>query len=203
MTHNGDDSLRPSSRAYKEARLGQRGIVIWFYGLSGSGKTTLANALERTLAAEGILTKVLDGDTLRKGLNNNLGYDDDARRENIRRAAETAKMFMETGIVTIGAFICPKRELRDLAREIIGEDDFVEVYAKASYEACAKRDVKGLYAKAERGEIKQFTGKDSAFEEPEPISSAIILETERHGITRCLERVIDVIQTRVKIRSID
>jgi adenylylsulfate kinase len=187
----------PSSRAYKEARLGQHALVIWLYGLSGAGKSTLAHSLENRLAAQRVFTKILDGDDLRKGLNKNLGYDDPSREENIRRAAETARLFLDSGIVVIGAFICPKREMRETARQIVGEDDFVEVFVKASYEACAKRDVKGLYAKAAKGEVSKFTGRDSAFEEPEAISSAIILETERHGITRCTDRILDVVLPRI------
>lgn len=175
--------------------------MIWLYGISGAGKTTLAHALEAHLAAEGVLTRILDGDELRKGLNRNLGYDDDARTENIRRAAETARLFLDTGIVTIAAFICPKRDMREMARQIVGEDEFVEVYVKASYEGCAKRDVKGLYAKAAKGEVKKFTGRDSSFEEPEAISSAIVLETERHGISRCTERILDVVIPRIHSRK--
>lgn len=187
-------------REQRELMLGQRGLVVWLYGLSGSGKSTIAAALERHLSAEKVLCRVLDGDSLRSGLCSGLGFDVEARKENIRRAAETARLFLDTGVVTIAAFICPFRELRDLARQIVGEDDFVEVYLKASYEACARRDVKGLYAKAEKGEIPFFTGKDSPFEEPEPISSAIILETERHGIARCCERVLDVVLPRMRER---
>jgi adenylylsulfate kinase len=190
--------LNPSTRAYKEARLGQRALVIWLYGISGAGKTTLAHALETRLALDGVLTKILDGDELRKGLNKNLGFDDEARTENIRRSAETAKLFLDAGFVTIAAFICPKREMREMARQIIGEDDFVEVFVKASFDGCAKRDVKGLYAKAARGEVKKFTGKDSSFEEPEAISSAIVLETERHGIARCTERILDVVLPKIR-----
>jgi len=197
--NEGDDANPFLTRADKEDRLGQRGLVIWLFGLSGSGKSTLANTLERHLAAEGVLTRVLDGDDIRAGLNSGLGYDDEARKENIRRAAETARLFLDTGVVAIAAFICPKRELRELARQIVGEEDFVEVFVKASYEACARRDVKGLYAKADSGELAQFTGRDSAFEDPEPISSAIIVDTERHGITHCVERVMDVVLPRIRV----
>ncbi len=186
------------TREDRELILGQRGMVIWLYGLSGAGKSTLARALERHLAVKGMLTRILDGDELRKGLCKGLGYSDHERTENIRRAAETARLFLDTGIITICAFVCPRRELRELARQTVGEDDFVEVFVKASYEACARRDVKGLYAQAEQGHITQFTGRDSAFEEPEPISSAIILETERHGIAHCVERLLDIILPKVK-----
>jgi len=198
MSENTEE--RPElGRTDREERLGQRSVVIWLYGLSGSGKSTLAAAVERRLAAADCVTRVLDGDEIRKGLNSDLGYGDEARRENIRRAAEVARLFLDSGIVTIAAFICPKRELRELARQIVGEDDFVEIYLKASFEACARRDVKGLYAKAQRGEIPDFTGKDSVFEEPEPISNAIILETERHGIAYCTNRIVDVVLPRIRI----
>jgi adenylylsulfate kinase len=192
------DNPDPATRAGREARLGQHGLVVWFYGLSGSGKSTLAGTLERRLASDGFLTCVLDGDSLRKGLNSNLGYDDTARAENIRRAAEVARLFLDSGIVTLCTFICPQKEMRDAARRIVGEDDFVEIYVKASYEACALRDVKGLYAKAARGEIVQFTGRDSAFKEPEPGSEAIIIDTERHGIARCTDRIYEAILPRIR-----
>jgi adenylylsulfate kinase len=192
------DSSGIITRAEKEARLNQHGLVIWLYGLSGAGKSTLAEAIEKHLVIDGVFTRILDGDALRKGLNSNLGYDDDSRAENIRRAAEVARLFLDTGIVTICAFICPKRQMREAARKIIGADDFVEVYVKASIEACARRDVKGLYAKASRGEIQQFTGLGSAFEEPEPSSGALIVDTERLGIARCVDRVLEEIAHRIK-----
>jgi len=180
-----------TTREGREEMLGQRGLVVWLYGLSGAGKSTLALSLARHLAPEGIFTRILDGDELRTGLNSNLGFDDASRAENIRRAAEVAKILKESGVVTIAAFICPARAMREKAREIVGAEDFVEVYVKASYEACARRDVKGLYAKAERGEIAQFTGRDSAFEEPLPGSDALVIDTERHGIAHCTDRILE------------
>lgn len=193
-----DQSFDPSNRTCKETLLGQRGLVIWLYGLSGAGKTTLARALECRLAVDHIVSKVLDGDELRNGINKGLGFDDEARAENIRRSAETARLFLEAGFVTICAFICPKRDLRKLASSIIGADDFMEVYVKASYEGCARRDVKGLYEKARKGEIPHFTGRDSSFEEPEPGAAAIIIESERQGIARCVDRLLSDILPRVK-----
>jgi adenylylsulfate kinase len=202
MNDASDSSSGIVTRAGKEARLGQRGIVIWLYGLSGAGKSTLAHAIEKRLVIDGnAFTKILDGDALRKGLNSNLGFDDDSRTENIRRAAEVAKLFLDSGIVTIGAFICPLREMRTAAKKIVGEADFLEVYVKASFETCARRDVKGLYAKATRGEIPQFTGRDSLFEEPLPGSDALILDTERHGISRCVDRIMEEIQPRIQLRQ--
>lgn len=163
-------------RAAKEELLGQSGAVIWMYGLSGSGKSTLANRLERELHAAGRLVKVLDGDNVRTGLNRNLGFSDEDRLENIRRVAEVAKLFADCGVVVIASFITPNNELRGLARGIIGDDDLLEVYVRASYETCAERDPKGLYAKVKAGEVKQFTGKDSGFEEPD--RPDLVIDTE-------------------------
>ena len=168
------DKMLP--REAKESLLSQRGVVVWMYGLSGSGKSTLANLLERRLHGDGRLVKVLDGDNIRSGLNQNLGFSDGDRFENIRRVSEVAKLFVESGIITIASFITPTNELRKLARETIGDADLLEVYVKASYEACAARDPKGLYAKVNAGEVKQFTGKDSGFEEPD--RADLILDTE-------------------------
>lgn len=175
-------------RSAKEELLRQSGAVIWMYGLSGSGKSTLANLLERRLHDQGRLVKVLDGDNIRTGLNRNLGFSDEDRFENIRRVAEVAKLFADCGIIAITSFITPRNDLRRLAREVIGDRDLLEVYVKASFEACAARDPKGLYAKAASGEVKQFTGKDSAFEEPE--SPDLVLDTEIGSETECLERLL-------------
>ena len=154
-------------RKAKESLLKQQAVVIWMTGLSGSGKSTLARGLEKKLHHEGILTKLLDGDNLRTGLNKNLGFSEEDRLENIRRVAETAKLFLENGVVTICSFVSPTLALRNMAREIIGEDDFLEVFIDASFDECAKRDVKGLYKKALKGEIKDFTGLDAPFDMPE------------------------------------
>lgn len=162
-------------REDKERLLGQRGIVIWLCGLSGSGKSTIANATERVLHQQGRATVILDGDNMRAGLNANLGFSDNDRLENIRRIAEVARLFAAQGIITIVSAITPRGELRDVARGILGTD-FFEVYVRASYEACAARDVKGLYAKAAKGEIEQFTGRDSSFEEP--MQADLILDSE-------------------------
>ncbi|WP_221031705.1 adenylyl-sulfate kinase [Actomonas aquatica] len=174
------------SRAEKEQRLGQRGQVIWFYGLSGSGKSTIAAALERELHEAGRFTKVLDGDNIRSGLNANLGFSDDDRRENIRRIAEVAKLFADTGLITLVSFITPKRELRALAREVLGETDLTLVYVKASFETCQQRDPKGLYAKVAAGQVKQFTGKDSGFEEPTADDTNIVIDTEAQDLPACV-----------------
>ena len=187
-------------REAKEALLNQRGLVVWLYGLSGSGKSTLANALERRLHGEGVFTQALDGDNIRTGLNSNLGFTDDDRRENIRRIAEVAKLYTSAGVVTIASFICPRIELRALARGIVGAADFLEVYVECSFETCEQRDVKGLYAKAKRGGVKQFTGKDSAFEPPEPRDIAdLILNTDEQEESASLEQLYRVVQPRVAL----
>jgi len=184
-------------RSAKEALLGQSGAVIWMYGLSGSGKSTLANLLERRLHEQGRLVKVLDGDNIRTGLNRNLGFSDEDRLENIRRVAEVAKLFADCGIIAITSFITPRNDLRRLAREVIGDRDLLEVYVKASFETCAARDPKGLYAKAAAGEVKQFTGKDSAFEEPE--RPDLILDTETESEAECLEGLLAAALEKTKI----
>ena len=158
---------RMLGRDSKEAQLKQRGHVFWFYGLSGSGKSTLVNALERKLAEQGYVTKILDGDNVRSRLNSDLGFSDEDRQENIRRISEVARLFLDAGIVVFTSFITPKRELRSAAREIVGEGDMTPVYVEASFETCAERDVKGLYAKAAAGGVENFTGKDSSFEAPD------------------------------------
>ena len=188
------DKMLP--REAKETLLGQRGVVIWMYGLSGSGKSTLANLLERRLHEEGRLVKVLDGDNIRSGLNSNLGFSDEDRLENIRRVAEVSKLFSDSGIVTINSFITPLEELRTMAREIIGSEDLLEVYVKASFEACAERDPKGLYAKVKAGEVKHFTGKDSAFEEPQ--NADLIIDTETLSEQESLAVLIEASRSRIK-----
>ncbi|MDF2457183.1 MAG: cysC [Cytophagaceae bacterium] len=152
-------------RTSKEALLNQKGLVLWFVGLSGSGKSTIAKALERELHQAGKLTMLLDGDNLRTGINNNLGFSEADRKENIRRAAEVAKLFAGNGIITICSFISPTEEIRQMAKEIVGKDYF-EVFINCPLEICEQRDVKGLYQKARKGEIKNFTGIDSPFEHP-------------------------------------
>ncbi|BCU76899.1 adenylyl-sulfate kinase [Luteolibacter sp. LG18] len=182
------------NRQDKEALLGQRGLVIWMYGLSGSGKSTIANAAERLLHEQGRFTVILDGDNLRSGLNANLGFSDEDRLENVRRVAETAKVFAANGIVTFVSVITPRAALRDLARGIVG-DDFFEVYVQASFEACAQRDVKGLYAKAAKGEIPNFTGRDSSFEAPE--RPDLLLDTEGTTVTEAAASLLDAIRDRI------
>ena len=187
-------------REAKETLLNQRGLVVWLYGLSGSGKSTLATALERRLHEEGVFTQVLDGDNIRTGLNNNLGFSDEDRSENIRRIAEVAKLFASAGVVTITSFICPRNELRALAREIIGQADFLEVYVDCSFETCEQRDVKGLYAKAKAGQVQNFTGRDSSFEAPEPRDAAdLILNTDNQAEGESLDQLYHAVRPRVAL----
>ena len=189
-------------RDAKEAQLRQRGHVFWFYGLSGSGKSTLANAVERKLTERGVLTKILDGDNIRSGLNSDLGFSDQDRQENIRRISEVARLFLDAGIVVFTSFITPKRDLRAAACEIVGAD-FTPVYVQASFETCAKRDVKGLYAKAAAGGVKHFTGKDSSFEEPSAADNNWVIstdsQTEEESINQLLERIIPLIELTAKV----
>jgi adenylylsulfate kinase len=184
---------RVLGRPEKEARLKQRSLVIWLYGLSGSGKSTLAVALERRLFAEGFTTQLLDGDNVRTGLNRGLGFTDADRAENIRRVAEVAKLFAQAGLVTICSFITPLRTLRQSARDIIGAEDFFDVYVKT----CARRDPKGLYAKAGAGGVKQFTGKDSAFEEPASGEAALVIDTEAESPETSLNGLYAAVRTKI------
>jgi adenylylsulfate kinase len=164
------------TRAEREKKLGQRAKVVWLSGLSGSGKSTLANALERRLFADGFTTTLLDGDNVREGLNRGLGFSDEDRVENIRRVAEVSKLFLQAGVISLNSFITPKESLRQLARTIIGAENLLEIYVECSFETCQKRDVKGLYRRAQAGQVANFTGKDSSFEPP--VSPHLTLNTE-------------------------
>ena len=150
----------------RSLKLGQRPLIIWFTGLSGSGKSTIADHLEQELFNSGFKTYLLDGDNIRHGLNKNIDFSDEGRKENIRRIGEVAKLFLDAGIIVITAFISPFREDRDAVRALVEPDEFVEVFVDCPLEICESRDVKGLYAKARRGEILNFTGISSPFEEP-------------------------------------
>lgn len=188
---------RMQSRSDKERQLGQRGATIWFTGLSGSGKSTIAIALEERLSREGVFCRILDGDNIRTGINRGLGFSEEDRRENIRRIAEVCKLFTDTGIVTLAAFVSPTNELRELAREIIGDEDFIEVYVSTPLEECERRDVKGLYAKARRGEIRDFTGITSPFEVP--VKPTLTIDTTNRDIESCVDEVYNVIIEKIKL----
>lgn len=186
---------RMLGRKDKENLLHQHSVMIWFTGLSGSGKSTLAIALERELQNRGLLCRILDGDNIRSGINNNLGFTAEDRVENIRRIAEIGKLFVDTGVITIAAFISPNNELREMASRIIGKENFVEVYISTPIEECEKRDVKGLYAKARRGEIKNFTGISAPFEAPE--DAALSIDTSKHSVKESVDMLLDLILPKV------
>lgn len=178
-------------REDKESLLQQQASAIWLTGLSGSGKSTIAASLERALSKRNFLTQVLDGDNIRAGINNNLGFSDEDRTENIRRIAEVNKLFVNCGIITINSFISPTKTIRKMAREVIGTDNFVEIYVNAPLEVCEQRDTKGLYKRARRGEIKNFTGIDSPFEPPE--NPDIELKTHVESIEESIDKALRVI----------
>lgn len=190
---------RMMSRDDKEQLLKQRGMMLWFTGLSGSGKSTVAIALERELHSRGLLCRILDGDNIRSGINNNLGFSAEDRVENIRRIAEVGRLFVDTGIITIAAFISPNNQLREMAAEIIGKDDFVEVFVSTPLEECEKRDVKGLYAKARRGEIKNFTGISAPFEAPE--HPDITLDTSKLPVEESVKTLLDYVLPKAVLKK--
>ena len=180
------------SREDKEKLLGQQGVMLWFTGLSGSGKSTISVALERELHRRGRLCRILDGDNIRAGINANLGFSEADRKENIRRIAEVSKLFVDTGIITIAAFISPTEEMRQMAAEIIGRNDFKEIYISTPLEECERRDVKGLYAKARLGEIKNFTGISSPFEVP--ANPALSLDTSKLTIKESVDALLKLLE---------
>ena len=180
------------TRQEKESLLGQRGVMVWFTGLSGSGKSTVAMGVERELHARGILCRILDGDNIRAGINNNLGFTAEDRMENIRRIAEIGKLFVQTGIVTLACFVSPTEDVRTLARTIIGEDDFKEVFISTPIEECERRDVKGLYARARRGEVKNFTGISAPFEAPK--NPALTVDTSKLTLEESVKMVVKLIE---------
>lgn len=182
---------RMLTRTDKEELLKQHSVMIWFTGLSGSGKSTIAIALERELQKRGLLCRILDGDNIRSGINNNLGFTNEDRIENIRRIAEIGKLFIDTGIITIAAFISPNKDIRDMAANIIGKENFIEIFVSTPIEECEKRDVKGLYAKARKGEIKNFTGISSPFEAPE--NPALSLDTSRLSVEESVNKLLELI----------
>ncbi len=179
------------NRDEREKRLSQRSKVLWFTGLSGSGKSTIATALERMLFAQGFFAQVLDGDNIRSGINNNLGFSEGDRIENIRRIAEISKLFVQSGVITLDCFISPTKAMREMAKHIIGEKDFIEIYVNTPLEVCEARDVKGLYAKARRGEIKNFTGIHELFEEPE--NAALTIDTQNKHVDECVALLYEFI----------
>ena len=182
------------SRQDKEQLLGQKGVMLWFTGLSGSGKSTVAIALERELQKRGLLCRILDGDNIRTGINANLGFSADDRRDNIRRVAEVAKLFVATGIITIAAFVSPTEDLRNLAQHLIGKDDFKEIFLSTPMGECERRDVKGLYARARRGEVKNFTGISAPFEAPQ--HPALSLDTSKLSLEESVAQLLQLLNIK-------
>ncbi len=177
------------SKQERSDKKGQKPCVIWFTGLSGSGKSTIANALERALFERGHHCYLLDGDNVRQGLNGDLGFTDEDRVENIRRIGEAAKLFVDAGLIVMTAFISPFRTERQLARDVVENDEFIEVHMSTSLEVCEERDPKGLYKKARAGEIPFFTGIDSAYEAP--MSPELVIDTGVNDIQTCTEQLIN------------
>ena len=177
-----------AGRAEKEQFLNQKSKVIWMTGLSGSGKTTIAVALEKKLLQRGFFTQVLDGDNIRVGINNNLGFSEEDRTENIRRIAEVSKLFLNCGIITINCFVSPTKAIRENAKKIIGASNFIEVFIDTPIEICEQRDVKGLYKKARAGEIKDFTGINAPFEAP--TNAKVVIKTKNKTITQSVDDLL-------------
>lgn len=187
------------SKSDREDFLKQKGVVLWFTGLSGSGKSTLAREVEKRLFETGRLSYVLDGDNIRFGLNKNLGFSPEDRTENIRRIGEVAKLFADAGLITLTAFISPYRADRDLARALLKEGEFIEIFVKCPVEECEQRDVKGLYQKARAGEIKGFTGISAPYEEP--VAPELVLETAEETLAESAEKIIRYLADRRIIRQ--
>jgi adenylylsulfate kinase len=183
------------NKEQKETLLNQKAKVLWFTGLSGAGKTTLGAAVEKELYNRGFLTQILDGDNIRSGINKNLKFTEEDRIENIRRIAEVTKLFLNCGVITINCFISPTKESRDLAKQIVGKDNFIEVYVSTPIEVCEARDTKGLYAKARSGEIKNFTGISSLFEPP--INPDVVVNTAVMDLATATEQILNFIINKI------
>lgn len=191
----------PVTRSRREHLNSHRSVLLWFTGLSGSGKSTLAHAVEERLHATSQRTFVLDGDNVRHGLCGDLAFSDEARVENIRRIGETAKLFLEAGVITLTAFISPFQADRERVRSILPKGDFLEIFCSCPLNICEDRDVKGLYKKARSGEIKNFTGISSPYEEPE--SPDLIIDTHTLSLDECVEKVLDLLHFRRIIEKPD
>ncbi len=202
MMKNNENNIFPVfhkivQREEKEKLLKQKAQVIWLTGLSGSGKTTIARHLDQELYNNGFVAQVLDGDNIRSGINNTLKFTEQDRYENIRRISEVNKLFLNCGIITLNSFISPTEEIRNMAIDIIGKDNFIEIFVNTPIEVCEKRDIKGLYAKARRGEIKNFTGIDSPFEFPE--NADVEIRTDLQSIEESVKQALDFIMPRIAL----
>jgi adenylylsulfate kinase len=184
------------SKEKKEKLLNQKGKVVWLTGLSGSGKTTIALQLEKELYKLGFLVQILDGDNIRAGINNNLSFSEGDRTENIRRIAEVSKLFLNCGIITINCFVSPTIKMRQIAKKIIGKENYYEIFINADLETCEKRDVKGLYKKARNGEIKNFTGIDSQYEKPN--NPSLEVNTSQLSIDQSIEIILKNVLPQLK-----
>ena len=176
------------TKAQRQERNGHKSVVIWFTGLSGSGKSTISVALEKALFEQNITSYRLDGDNIRHGLNQNLGFSPEDRKENIRRIGEVGKLMVDAGLVTMTAFISPYEEDRNTVREILEDGEFIEVFTKCSLDECESRDPKGLYKKARSGEIKEFTGINAPYEEPS--NPEIVIDTENESVEESVEKIV-------------
>ncbi|WP_239740575.1 adenylyl-sulfate kinase [Mammaliicoccus sp. P-M59] len=176
------------TKAQRQERNGHKSVVIWFTGLSGSGKSTISVALEKALFEQNITSYRLDGDNIRHGLNQNLGFSPEDRKENIRRIGEVGKLMVDAGVVTMTAFISPYEEDRNTVREILEDGEFIEVFTKCSLDECEARDPKGLYKKARSGEIKEFTGINAPYEEPS--NPEIVIDTENESVEESVEKIV-------------
>jgi adenylylsulfate kinase len=187
------------TRADREKQLNQRSFVLWFTGLSGSGKSTITNAVEQKLFDSGYKTYTLDGDNIRQGINKGLTFTAEDRAENLRRIAEIAKLFVDSGQICMAAFVSPTLEDRKIVRDIVGDKDFVEVFVDTPLEVCEQRDVKGLYAKARKGEIKNFTGISAPYEAP--VNPEIAVKTENKSVEESAQEVFNYIINHIKNQS--
>ncbi|MBN2814588.1 MAG: adenylyl-sulfate kinase [Bacteroidales bacterium] len=198
-SYNNVTDLADPVRMAKENLLQQRARVIWMCGLSGAGKSTLAGLLDDELARRGYLSRVIDGDVVRSGLNKGLGYSVEDRHENLRRVAEVAKLFAGCGVIAIVSFISPTRYIRNLAREIVGENDFLQVFVDAPLEVCEHRDTKGLYKQAREGKIKDFTGIDSPFEPP--VQADLIIDTAKHSVDESSKQLLEFVLPKIELNQ--
>ncbi|MBN6187882.1 adenylyl-sulfate kinase [Aneurinibacillus sp. BA2021] len=198
-THNANIVWHQSTvaKADRQKQAGHRSVVLWFTGLSGAGKSTLANEVERRLYEKGLRTYLLDGDNIRHGINKDLGFSTEARTENIRRIAEVAKLFVDAGTIVLTAFISPYRADRALARSLVEDGEFIEIYVQCALDECEKRDPKGLYQKAKAGEIPEFTGISAPYEEPE--QPELVIATDARSLDDCVEQVIAYVEQRVTL----
>ena len=185
------------TKADRSGLLNQRSVIIWLTGLSGSGKSTISDRLEQVLHEQGFATYLLDGDNIRHGLNSNIDFSDAGRSENIRRIGEVAKLMLDAGIIVITAFISPFKKDRLLVRKLVAENEFIEVFVKCPIEICEARDVKGLYAKARAGEIPEFTGISSPFEEPD--NPEVLIHSDTSEIEECVNKILEIAYKKIKL----